>query len=110
MPSRKLVRRYFEAWQSPADLETLRECLAEDFRLENGSIRFDNAKAFLGYLEEHHTIWENVKLLSEVYTANRAALLYSGYMPERGTEMRIAEFIEVEDGKIKLIQSVLSNP
>jgi hypothetical protein len=110
MPTKKLVKRYFNAWQHPADMDELKECLHPDFKLDNGTVKFQSRKEFLEFLTTHHSEWKEVKILSEIYTANRAAILYTGYMPDRGTNMRVAEYIEVENGVITEVNAVLSRP
>lgn len=108
MITEEIVMRYFKSWQNGGDLDSLEDCLCEDFILENGLVRFDSRKNFIEYLRKEPPIWLNVKLVSELYDKDTAAILYEGVQDQSQQKMRVSEFITIENGCIKKVQSIVA--
>ncbi len=103
-----LVLKYFHSWQEPADLEEMRECLAADLYINSGFFRFETRDAFIEFLEQNHAPWKEVKLISGFYYEGEAAFVYEGINIVNEKKMRVAELLEIADGRIKRIDTVIS--
>jgi|GEM_PF-4209534 len=110
METKELIRKYFNSWQPPINLEELGSCIAEDFSLDSGNLKFDTKNAFLEFLRINLTDWTNIELISEVYSDNIGCLLYKAYVPDQRAHVRIGEHIQVRNGLIIRIDLVMCRP
>ena len=108
MSSKELVLKYFHSWQQPADFEEMKSCLSEDFTIDGGFFKFDSIDDFSGFLEENPTPWKDVTLLSSAFYDDKSFLLYEGVNTATEQKMRVSEHIRIRDGKIKDVQSVIT--
>ncbi len=108
MTSKELVLKYFHSWQQPADFQELASCLSENFVINAGFFQFNNRPDFIQFLEANPTPWKEVILLSSFFEESFAAILYEGVNTATNQKMRVSEHIQLENGKIKEVQTVIA--
>ncbi len=101
-----LVLDYFKSWQI-RDWDLMERCLAPDFKFNAGVAKFDSAAPFLDMCRKGPD-WESVNLIESVFTESMAALLYEGRSLPDNSNVRAAEIIKCEGGRIKEAQVVFT--
>jgi hypothetical protein len=109
MITKEIVMRYFQSWQVGDSMDKLKDCLCEDFILDSGLVKFDSRDNFMNYLKEEPPKLIDVNLIAEIYDKDTAAILYEGYEIKSKQKMRVSEFITIENGLIKKVQSIVSS-
>ncbi len=90
-----LIMKYWRSWQDH-DWTTMRSCLADEIVFGGHSMPADQ----LVTLSENGTPWRDVQMISSLFMNDRGAILYEGTETTGGKVIRVAEFIQVQDGKI----------
>lgn len=105
--TREIVLKYFHAWQAPSDWEAFRSCLAENVVFNSGGGDLVGADALLSMIRDAATPWKEVKLVSSLFQDGEVALMYDGVAEDTGAKFRVAEHIQVQDGKISNIAAAI---
>ncbi len=108
MDLESLVMKYFNSWQSPTDFEEMADCLTPTMTIDAGIFHFDNREAFVNFCTQNPTPWKEVTLLSSIYSDGKAAIMYEGVNTANNQRMRVSEHLEITDGKISDIKTVIT--
>jgi hypothetical protein len=103
--TKSLVLTYFKAWQNK-DWDTIRSCVAKDFKIDGGQLQFQSIETFIEFCKTGPS-WSQVRLLDSLFQENKAALLFEGTTPE-GQKIRIGEFFEIKNEKIAFSRVAIS--
>jgi hypothetical protein len=93
----ELVMCYFQTWQNQ-EWERMRDCLSVNFKADGGQIQFHHRDQFIEFCK-HGPSWKQVTLLDSLFQKTKAALLYEG-TTAKGERIRVAEFLEINQGSI----------
>lgn len=105
--TRELILKYFNAWQTPSDWETLRYCLADDVAFDSGTGTMNGGDELVKMMRDTGTPWEKVTLIGSIFHEDSAALMYDGLAAAAGAKFRVAEHLEVNNGKITSISAAI---
>lgn len=94
--AKELILKYWNSWQN-ADWDVMFECLQDEIDFGGHSMSRDQFTDMC----RNGTPWKEVKMLSSVFGDNSGALLYEGTDTKSGNVIRVGEFIQIENGRIK---------
>lgn len=95
------MRRYFQSWQEPADWEEFRSCLGDDVVFDPGGASIQGADQLTEMLRASESPWREVELLASLFGDDSAALFYEGTERSSGIRHRVAEYLDIEQGRIQ---------
>ena len=101
---RELVLRFWLARQE-GDWDGVRGCLSDRIQFE-GAYAHVHHPDHLIELYARGDALKDVSLIDSVFSEGRAAILYSATAVDHKVRMRVAEFIELNHGKISTIRTV----
>ena len=108
--SKILVLKYFHSWQEPADYDEFRSCIADNVVFDSNMAKIEGGDVLTEFVRSNESPWEDVNLLGSVFLDSKAALFYEGTVKESGVKTRVAEYLEISEGKIIKISAVISSP
>ncbi|WP_205863685.1 nuclear transport factor 2 family protein [Planosporangium mesophilum] len=109
--TRRAAHGYLDAWTS-GDLDGVRRLLAEDAVIEsNTALEPDvggpaSPDRLIDTLTRIAARLIQVKIITEVYEAGRAVLMYDCLVGEPADVIRVVEYLDVEGGLIRRIRQV----
>ena len=106
--SEELILRYFHSWQEPADYDEFRSCISDNLIFDSNMAKIEGGDVLTEFVRSNESPWEDVKLLGSLFLDSKAALFYEGTAKISGVKTRVAEYLEISDGKINKISAVIS--
>ncbi len=95
--NRELILTFWRSWQGASpNWEQMHGCLAASVTFGEHAM---TAEQFTAMCKQGNP-WQDVELLSSRFTDEGGALLYEGTDTKTGKRVRVAEFIDVADGKV----------
>ena len=108
MKTKELVQKYVNSWQEPTNFEETATCLHDDVTADLGFFKANSKAEFIGMMSHNPVPWKEVNLIFSKYIEDFACLVYEGVNTATNTKMRVSEALEIEDGKIITVHSVIS--
>jgi hypothetical protein len=103
-----LVLGYWTSWQEPADWDAFRECLDDHVSFDPGGRIITGADALVAMLRATASPWQDVSMLSQMYSVGEVAIVYEGTDRKTGVRTRVAEHIEVRGAKISKVVATIA--
>lgn len=94
--TRDVILRYWKSWQTQ-DWDTMRNSLADEVIFGGQTVSAEQIVA----MSKQGNPWRNVTMVSSLFTEDEGAIIYDGVDITNEQKHRFAEFIKVEDGKVK---------
>jgi len=108
MKTKSIVEKYFNSWQEPANFEETAACLHDNIKADLGFFKTNNKAEFIGMMSHNPVPWKDVNLVFSKYEDNFACIIYEGINTQTKAKMRVAEALEIREGEIIAVHSVIS--
>lgn len=103
--TKEIVHQYWNSWQNK-DLESLEKVCDKHMICHAGFFTFNNLEELKNEVVKGPA-WKNVTMIDEVYTENKAGIIYEGINSLNEKTMRVSEIITLKNEKIIKVHSTI---
>lgn len=99
METVELIMVYWRSWQSHSNWETTRKLMADDFKLDAGIFKTENADQLIEMMKMGNP-WKDIELLDFIVEGNKGAIIYEGTDSVTEARIRVSEIVTIKDNKV----------